>query len=103
LIAWPTVRWTISVKVARASYEHFASPAFWHAYEKLPETVRGLADKNYVLLKTDPRHPSLHFKKVGRYWSGRIGLRYRAFAAEIDGDFVWFWIGSHTDYDALTR
>jgi hypothetical protein len=55
---------------------HFASPAFWQAYLKLPENVRVLADKNYALLKENPQHPSLHFKKVGRFWSTRIGLRY---------------------------
>jgi len=27
---------------------------------------KDLADKNFKLLKTDPYHPSLHFKKVGR-------------------------------------
>ena len=82
---------------------HFASPAFWDAYEKLPMAVRELADKNYSLLKTDARHPSLHFKKVGRFWSVRVGLRYRALATEIDGGLLWFWIGSHSDYDALVR
>jgi hypothetical protein len=82
---------------------HFASPAFWEAYEKLPAHVRVLADKNYTLLKTDPQHPSLHFKKAGRFWSVRVGLRYRALATEIDGDLLWFWVGSHSDYDALIR
>jgi hypothetical protein len=81
--------------------KHFASPAFWEAYEKLPANVRELADKNYKLLKSDPKHPSLHFKKVGQYWSVRIGLRYRALAAEVDGSMLWFWIGSHADYDSL--
>jgi hypothetical protein len=33
----------------------------------------------------------------------RIGLRYRALAAESGDDLVWFWIGSHADYDALIR
>jgi hypothetical protein len=82
---------------------HFASPAFWDAYQKVPESVRELADKNFALLKSDPRHPSLHFKKVGRFWSVRVGLRYRALATEIDGGLLWFWIGSHSDYDALVR
>jgi hypothetical protein len=82
---------------------HFASPAFWEAYKTLPAAVRELADKNYALLKRNPSHPSLHFKKVGRYWSVRVGLRYRALATELDGDLVWFWIGSHADYDALIR
>nr|WP_210261042.1 hypothetical protein [Enterovirga sp. DB1703] len=68
----------------------------------MPPSVRELADRNYNLLKRDPQHPSLHFKKVGRFWSVRVGLRYRALAVEQDGDLVWFWIGSHADYDRLT-
>jgi hypothetical protein len=80
---------------------HFASRSFWEAYHRLPEQVRALADKNFALLKNDPRHPSLHFKKVGRFWSVRIGGRYRALAVEDAGNLVWFWIGSHGDYDAL--
>jgi hypothetical protein len=82
---------------------HFASPAFWAAYEKLPGAVRELADKNYALLKRDPHHPSLRLKKVGRIWSARIGLRYRALATEVEGGLLWFWIGSHADYDAMIR
>jgi hypothetical protein len=83
--------------------KHFASRAFWEAYDKLPEQVRALADKNYALLKTNPRHPSLQFKKIGRLWSVRVGLRYRALAVEDDSDLVWFWIGSHSDYDAIIK
>ncbi len=82
---------------------HFASPAFWKAYASLPENVRALADKNYALLKENPQHASLHFKKVGRFWSTRIGLRYRALATEVNGGLLWFWIGSHADYDALIK
>ena len=81
--------------------KHFASRAFWEAYDRLPKQVRDLADKNYDLLKENPRHPSLQFKRVGRFWSVRIGLRYRALATEADGNLVWFWIGSHADYDAM--
>jgi hypothetical protein len=82
---------------------HVASPAFWEAYQRLPQSIRALADKNYALLKQNPRHPSLHFKKVGRFWSVRVGGRYRALAVEIDGGLLWFWIGSHADYDDATR
>jgi hypothetical protein len=58
--------------------KHVASRAFWEAYNRLPEQVRVLADKNYALVKTNPQHPSLQFKKIGRFWSTRVGLRYRA-------------------------
>jgi hypothetical protein len=49
---------------------------------------RELADKNYQLLKRDPNHPSLHFKKVGRFRSVRIGLRYRALGTDVDGGLL---------------
>jgi hypothetical protein len=82
---------------------HFAGPAFWAAYRKLPEQIRVLADKNFSLLKNDPSHPSLQFKKVGRFWSVRVGLRYRALAVEVEGGVLWFWISSHADYDGLIK
>jgi hypothetical protein len=81
--------------------KHLASPAFWDCYRQLPEAVRKLADANFALLKSDPRHPSLHFKKVGRFWSVRVGLRYRVLAVECEQGLLWFWIGSHADYDRL--
>ncbi|MDO5625817.1 MAG: hypothetical protein Q4G71_14140 [Pseudomonadota bacterium] len=80
---------------------HFASPDFWVSYRQLPEHVRKVADQNYERLKADPRHPSLHFKKVGRFWSVRAGLGYRALGVEAPDGIVWFWIGSHSDYDKL--
>ena len=62
---------------------------------------RDLADKNYELLKSNPLHPSLHFKKVGKYRAVRIGLQYRALAVEAGDDLLWFWIGSLSEYDKL--
>jgi hypothetical protein len=80
---------------------HFASAAFWSAYEKLSPAIRRLADENFALLKEDPRHPSLHFKAIGRYRSVRVGLRYRALAIQVEDGLLWFWIGTHADYDRL--
>ena len=76
---------------------------FWACYGRLPEAVQRLADANYQLLKTDPRHPSLHFKRVGKMWSVRVGIGYRALAVQGDDEPVWFWIGSHADYDRILR
>lgn len=60
-----------------------------------------MADKNFELLKSNPRHPSLHLKKVGRFWSARIGTGHRAVAVEQESVLVWFWIGDHDEYDRL--
>lgn len=82
---------------------HLASPEFRKAYHALPATVRDLADKSFVLLKAGPDHPSLHFKRMNRFRSARVGLYYRALGVEIEGGILWFWIGSHADYDKLLR
>ncbi len=81
--------------------KHFASPRFWECYDRLPPAVRELSDKSFQLLKTDPRHPSLHFKKVGKYRSARVGRYYRALAVEVPEGLLWFWIGTHSEYDKL--
>ena len=83
---------------------HRASPRFWSCYHSLPNAVRELADRCYAQLRQDPHHPSLHFKKVGRkreLWSVRVGLHYRALAVESGSEVVWFWIGTHAEYDRL--
>jgi hypothetical protein len=55
---------------------HSASPTFWELYNGLPDAIRELADNNFALLKEDPAHPSLHFKKVGRFRSARVVRNY---------------------------
>ncbi len=82
--------------------KHYASPRFWSLYGALPHDVRELADKNYKILKSDPRHPSLRFKKIGKAWSVRVGAHYRALAVETGTDMYWVWIGTHAEYDKLT-
>lgn len=63
--------------------------------------MRYLADRNFELLMLNPKHPSLHLKKVGRYWSVRAGIHYRALAVDVEEGLLWFWIGTHAEYDKL--
>ena len=81
--------------------KHYASSAFWASYQALPKPAQKLADKSFALLKNDPHHPSLHFKRVGRFRTVRIGLFYRALGVDIADGVLWFWIGSHADYDHI--
>jgi hypothetical protein len=81
---------------------HFKDPGFRPLYDALPERVRIAADKSFALLEQDPKHPSLHFKRIkDDLWSVRVGRGYRALAIEVVDGFHWFWIGSHADYDRL--
>ncbi|BAZ06365.1 hypothetical protein [Calothrix sp. NIES-3974] len=82
---------------------HFTTRRFWQCYESLPEPIKQVADGNYQLLKTDPSHPSLHFKKIGNYWSVRAGLGHRALGIEVEHGILWFWIGTHAEYERLIK
>ncbi len=85
--------------------KHLASPDFWASYRALPKGIQNLADEKFGLLKSNPRHPSLHLKKIDRFWSCRVGLHHRVLGLDTpdhDG-IVWFWIGTHADYDNLIR
>ena len=83
--------------------KHRASPRFARLYRALPQEIQQLADRGYQMLLQDPRHPSLHFKRIGRVWSARVGLHHRALAAERNEEIVWIWIGTHAEYDLLLR
>ena len=60
---------------------HYASPDFWTCYRALPVSVGTTADK--ALLKSDAKHRYVHLKRVGRYWSARVGLRYWAIGVDV--------------------
>lgn len=83
--------------------QHFTRPSFWQCYYQLPVPIQRLADKQYKRLRDDPLHPSLRLKKVGQFWSARVTDNYRALALRVEGDFVWFWIGTHDAYERLLK
>jgi len=82
---------------------HRTTARFWTLFARLPEAVQAVARKNFELLKVNPSHPSLHFKKVGKLWSARAGINHRALAIADGQDFVWVWIGSHDEYRRLIK
>ena len=81
--------------------KHHASPDFWKLYRKLPAEIQALADRAFALLKSKPDHTSLHLKKIDEVWSVRVGLHYRALGTDTEDGILWFWIGSHAEYDRL--
>lgn len=79
--------------------KHYTSSDFWTLYWVLPAEIREPADKNYELLKENPRHPSLQPKRIEELWSVRVGKHYRAIGIDAPGGIQWIWIGSHAEYD----
>jgi len=82
---------------------HYANPQFWKCYNNLPADIRALADESFERLKSNPQHPSIHLKKVGHNWPVRVGRKYRCLGGESSKGIVWFWIGSHAQYNTLLK
>lgn len=82
---------------------HRTTERFWRCFDHLPEYIQKTAKNNFELLKTNPSHPSLHFKKVGGVWSVRAWMNYRALAVGDDTDFIWVWIGNHDEYERILK
>ena len=79
---------------------------FRKAFEKLPTEIQQRARQAYTIWKENPNHPGLHFKQIHEtqpIFSVRVGLSYRAIGIKEEDVMVWFWIGSHEEYNNLIR
>jgi hypothetical protein len=79
---------------------------FVRRFRRLPRRIQELAHKNYRLWKDNPAHPSLDFKQVSQrspIFSVRVGIGWRAMGIKREDTMIWFWIGSHAEYNHLLR
>ncbi|MGM0600726.1 MAG: hypothetical protein ACQETH_13030 [Candidatus Rifleibacteriota bacterium] len=72
----------------------------------MPAEIKKQAKESFLIFKKDPWYPSLHFKRVHSslpVYSARISIDYRAVGVIKRDLIIWFWIGSHTDYEKLLK
>ncbi|YAF95187.1 MAG: type II toxin-antitoxin system RelE/ParE family toxin [Nodularia sp. CChRGM 3473] len=82
----------------------YTTAQFRKAFADLPEQVQEQTRKAYRQFKSDPNYPSLHFKKIHPtlpIYSARISKSYRAIGQIDEDTIIWFWVGSHAEYDQL--
>ena len=85
--------------------------SFKAQFERLPHSARRAAQEAFKLFCGTPTHPALDCHPLkdthkGRHTRGSISVtvtyRYRAIYV-VDGDAnVWYWIGTHEDYNNFT-
>jgi len=76
------------------------------AFNELPEHIQELTTKAFKIWMKNPNHPAIHFKRIHKtqpIYSVRITLSYRALGVKEANTMIWFWIGSHTEYEKLIR
>jgi hypothetical protein len=80
--------------------------AFWDCFDALLPNVQELSRQAFARWYRDPSHPNLHFKRVHPskpLYSVHVGDRWRDLGYRMEDTMVWFWIGSHADYDKAIR
>ncbi len=84
---------------------------FREQYARLPEQIKDLVRATCILFQNDPRHHSLrHHELEDRKRSSHkpesfsisITIRYRAIYVKDGKVNVWYWIGTHADYNEFT-
>jgi len=81
-----------------------APAEFWQHDDRLPRHAQKLADRTFEFFKKDPLYPALHFKRLrDDIWSVRVGNHYRAMAKQRADGWMWFWIGTHEEYNKLAK
>ena len=84
----------------------YTTREFRRLFASLPRRVQRQARQAYRLFRQDAAYPGLHFKRVRLdppLYSARVGIGYRAVGVLDADSVVWFWIGSHADYDRLLK
>jgi len=77
---------------------------FRKSFVELPEQVQRQARAAYKRFRENPYHPSLHFKKISPespIYSVRINIDHSAVGIREVDEMIWFWIGSHKEYEKL--
>lgn len=83
-----------------------ANDRFWALYGELSSTVREEAKEAFHLFRQNPAHPGLSLERLRcdpESWSVRITRGYRAVGWKQGDTMVWYWIGSHADFDETFR
>lgn len=75
---------------------------FWQLYRNLPPDIQAATRKAHATFLENHAHPGLRLERLRsdpRAWSVRVTRDYRAVALRSDDDWVWFWIGTHNEFD----
>jgi hypothetical protein len=79
---------------------------FLECYQRLPNHIKRSARRSYKIWQNHPNHPGLQFKEVGKkhdVYSVRVGIGWRALGVKDQDAIIWFWIGSHAEYDQILK
>ena len=82
-------------------------PSFKKSFQILPKEIKHKAKEAYKIWKKNPFDNSLNFKQIHPtkpIYSLQITLNWRAVGIRKEKNtMLWFWIGSHEEYNKLIK
>jgi hypothetical protein len=83
-----------------------AKRGFWKLFDSLSPEIQGQAYEAYEQFQRDPFSPGLNFEEVNKrvgLWSARVNDNVRVLGYREGDEIIWFWIGTHAEYDRRKR
>ncbi|MBI5527847.1 MAG: hypothetical protein HY897_16070 [Deltaproteobacteria bacterium] len=77
---------------------------FHRDYQHLPRPIQDAVDRQLEQLLSNPRHPSLHFKRMqgtAKYWEVRVTRKYRIVLEVLEDTYLLYRVGTHDILDRL--
>lgn len=84
---------------------------FHYLFGEFPEKIRETAKKQFKLFCENPYHKSLRLHPLENRHTGQhkndsfsvsINGQYRAIFVVEEDTNIWYWVGTHSDYDNFT-
>ncbi len=84
---------------------------FHEQFQRLPSQIQEVARAAFEAFLLNPNHPSLRLhsltashraKHVSGSFSVSITMKYRAIFVVYKNENVWYWIGTHAEYNHFT-
>ena len=82
--------------------KNYTTSEFWQCHRRTAfPKVRLYAWLALFNLKIFDDDSKFEPRKLGQFWSCSVNAFHRALAIEVEGNRVWFWIGSRAEYDQI--
>lgn len=105
--SWYTLAKSSNLKYIEAGFDtgHWQTKSFRDSLSTLPSQIQQLAFQKYQTLLLNPQQVSIKQmpgnQRQFEVWSAQVGNRYRALSVKFKNQFIWYWIGSHEEYNKI--
>lgn len=92
-------------KAAGFGTGHWQTKGFRDCLSKLPPQIQKLANEKYQMLLSNPQQVGIKPMVENGFkipiWSAQVGGGHRALALKYQSYYVWYWIGTHEEYNRV--